>query len=456
MKPLSTTHISIVGAGLAGALLATLLARRGLDVVLFERHPDPRGSEARSGRSINLALAARGRHALQLAELLEQVDRFTLPMGGRLMHSEWGDLTRQPYGASEDEVIWSVHRRRLNRLLLDAAESTGRVELRFGHALTGVNWARSRLQFAHGGDAPFDRVLGADGAGSALRQAMSEETDLGAREELLDHGYLELTVPPDDHGDFALDPGALHIWPRGGFMMIALPNEDRSFTGTLFLPRSGDVSFERLSDWMHQEDFFHLHFPDAVPLLPRLRQDFAEHPVGILGTVRCRRWRLGDRALLLGDAAHAIVPFHGQGMNAAFEDCAAFVDLLDDTGGDWDETFRRFEAERRPQANAIADMALENYQVMRMAVRDPVFLLRKRLEHELERRFGDRFVPRYSLVMFHRGPYTDAYRRGEIQAKILDRLLDGAGTLEEVDFDEAARLVTGRLQPLPRSTVPDV
>ncbi len=449
MKARATGRVTVIGAGLAGALLATLLAQRGFAVRVLERHPDPRGEGAPGGRSINLALAARGRHALKRAGLLETVDAFTLPMGGRMMHSEWGELTHQPYGATEDEVIHSVRRDRLNHLLLDAAEATGRVELVFGAALDGVDWAGKRLQLADGREEAWEVLIGADGGGSALRRAMDERAGLGVSEELLDHGYLELGMPPAADGGFALDPRCLHIWPRGGFMMIALPNDDASFTGTLFLPRNGDVSFERLGDWVHQLDFFQLQFPDAVPLIPRLREDFATHPVGLLGTVRCRRWRIGGEALLLGDAAHAIVPFHGQGMNAAFEDCVALLRLLEDDDRDWDDVFARFEAERRPQAEAIADMALENYQVMRAAVRDPVFLLRKKLEHELERRHGDRFVPRYSLVMFHRGPYAEAYRRGEIQADILDTLLQGVGTLEEVDFGEADRLVTGRLEPLP-------
>lgn len=449
-----TRNISILGAGLAGALLATLLGQQGFRVQLFERRPDPRRQDVKGGRSINLALAARGRHALKRAALLEAADRFTLPMGGRMMHSEWGELTRQAYGATEDEVIWSTHRDRLNCLLLDAAEQTGQVEIHFARTMTAIDWEQSMVHFEDDTRLPFEVLIGADGAGSTLRRLMHEVADpgLGVSEDLLDHGYLELTMPPTADGGFAMDPGALHIWPRGGFMMIALPNEDRSFTGTLFLPRAGDVSFDRLSDWTHQRDFFELHFPDAVPLLPRLREDFASHPLGLLGTVRCARWHLEGRALLLGDAAHAIVPFHGQGMNAAFEDCVALARLLEDRSLRWEEVFRRFEAQRKEQANAIADMALENYAVMRAAVRDPVFLLRKKLEHELERRHGDRFVPRYSLVMFHRGPYAEAYRRGEIQAAILDELLDGAGTLDEVDFEQAARLIRGRLDPLEQPT----
>ncbi|MEM1411061.1 MAG: NAD(P)/FAD-dependent oxidoreductase [Pseudomonadota bacterium] len=448
MRVAETERITIAGAGLAGALLATLLGQHGFRVDVFERNADPRRGGLRGGRSINLALAARGRHPLRIAGLLEDVDRFTLPMGGRMMHSEWGELSHQAYGATEDEVIWSTHRSRLNTLLLDAAEATGRVRLHFERALETVDWPARRMTFRDGSAQDFQTLIGCDGAGSALRAAIGTVRDLHVSEELLDHGYLELTLPPGPDGRFAIDPTALHIWPRGGFMMIALPNDDRSFTGTLFLPRSGDVSFERLSDWVHQEDFFRLHFPDAMRLLPRLRADFAEHPVGVLGTVRCRHWHVGGDALLLGDAAHAIVPFHGQGMNAAFEDCLALLRLLKNGEMTWAEVFARFESERLPQANAIADMALENYAVMRASVRDPVFLLRKKLEHELERRHGDRFVPRYSLVMFHRGPYADAYRRGEIQADILDELLAGAGSLDEVDFEKASSLIRDRLEPL--------
>ena len=449
MTPADTSRITIAGAGLAGSLLALLLAQRGYSVQLIERNPDPRLAGPQSGRSINLALAERGRHALRQAGVLAAVDQFTLPMRGRMMHSEWGELTAQSYGASEDEVIWSTHRADLNLLLLNAAEATGQVELRFEHKIERIDWAQQTLHFSTQPTLPFEVLLAADGAGSAVRRAMDAAAPLGVREELLDHGYLELTIPASDGGQFALDPEALHIWPRGGFMMIALPNSDRSFTGTLFLARHGDSSFERLQDWTHQQDFFWLHFRDAMDKLPHLQQDFREHPVGILGTVRCHRWYHGQQALLLGDAAHAIVPFHGQGMNAAFEDCLALARLLEDRSQSWERIFQTFQAERKEQANAIADMALENYAIMRAAVRDPVFLLRKKLEHELERRHGERFVPRYSLVMFHRGPYADAYRRGEIQSEILDLLLAGAGSLEEVDFTLAERLIAERLEPLP-------
>lgn len=453
MKLSETRRITIAGAGLAGSLLAVLLSRRGYAVEVFERNPDPRRAGAAAGRSINLALAERGRHALHLAGLLGEVDGYTIPMRGRMLHAQDGTLTLQPYGKDESEVIWSTHRARLNRSLLDAADAHPEVTLHFDQRLEDIDWEGRRLRCAdahgehhhHG----FEVLIGADGGGSAVRQAMQRATELGVSEALLDHGYRELVIPPGADGQFQMDPNALHIWPRGGFMLIALPNADKSFTATLFLANDGDPGFRQLDDWPAQQAFMQREFPDAVPLLSRLREDFREHPVGLLGTIRCCRWHYRDLALLLGDAAHAVVPFHGQGMNAAFEDCVEFIRCLEVGDRDWEELFTEFEARRIDNANAIADMALENYGIMREAVRDPRFLLRKALEHELERRHPDRFVARYSLVMFHRLPYAEAYRRGEAQAAILDELLEAADSLEAVDFERAQRLVNERLAPLP-------
>jgi kynurenine 3-monooxygenase len=277
---------------------------------------------------------------------------------------------------------------------------------------------------------------------------MQQSGDLGVSEDLLEHGYKELHIAPAADGSFVMDANALHIWPRGGFMMIALPNADSSFTVTLFLSNRGDPGFEAMPDWKSQKAFMHQYFPDAIPLLDDLERDFRENPVGLLGTIRCRKWHLDGKAVLLGDAAHAVVPFHGQGMNAAFEDCVEFMDCLEQGADNWEALFERFQQRRVNHANAIADMALENYQVMREAVRDPRFLLRKELEHELERRHPARFIARYSLVMFHRMPYADVYQRGKVQASILDQLLEHAGKLGDVDFDLAARLVDGQLNKI--------
>jgi len=450
MKVGQTGKITIAGAGLAGSLLAVLLARKGFRVEVFERNPDPRLAGSLGGRSINLALAERGRYALRRAGLMDDVDRYTIAMRGRMMHALDGTQTFQPYGKDEAEVIWSTHRARLNLGMLEAADRRERVKLFFRHRLHAINWeSRQLLCTDPDGDEAheheFEILIGTDGAGSAVRHAMSRVTDLGVSEELLDHGYKELNIPPGDDGEFQLDPHALHIWPRGGFMLIALPNADRSFTLTLFLANEGSPGFSELMEWPSQKAFMNEYFPDAVPLIADMQRDFRENPVGLLGTIRCRQWHLDDRALLMGDAAHAVVPFHGQGMNAAFEDCAAFMDCIEDPDREWQQVFADFQQRRVANANAIADMALENYRIMRESVRNPRFLLRKALEHELERRHPGQFVARYSMVMFHRIPYAEAYRRGQVQDEILERLLDGIDTIEEVDYREAGRLIDERL-----------
>jgi kynurenine 3-monooxygenase len=374
-------------------------------------------------------------------------------MRGRMLHALDGTLTLQKYGKDESEVIWSTHRAELNMTMLNAAEASNKVNIFFDHWLDGVDWesrkiicgsAESKGLHNHS----FEVLIGADGGGSAVRRVMEEVVELGVSEELLDHGYRELTIPPAADGSFLMDSNALHIWPRGGFMLIALPNSDGSFTVTLFLSNSGNPGFDHLTEWSDQQAFITEQFPDAVSLLSDLESDFRDNPVGLLGTVRCKKWFFEDKALLLGDAAHAVVPFHGQGMNAAFEDCAELLDCLEDTDQEWEAVFEQFQANRIDHANAIADMALENYLVMRESVRDPGFLLRKELEHELERRHPTRFIARYSLVMFHRLAYAKVYKRGQLQAGILDQLLSDAESLDDIDFDLATRLIDGQLDEI--------
>ncbi len=441
--------VNIVGAGLAGALLALLLARRGLRVALYERRPDPRQSQPERGRSINLALAARGVRALQRAGVMERVQPLLIAMRGRMVHEPSGRAALQPYGQREHEVIYSVGRADLNRVLIEEAARHAGVSVRFNHTCLGADLQHDRLHFrdqVSGGvrEAALTPTLATDGAGSVLRASLAAVGALAAREEWLDHDYKELTVAPGAAG--ALERHALHIWPRGGFMLIALPNTDGSFTATLFLPRHGEHSFAALDGPQAVSRFFEREFPDALPLLPDLAAQFAAHPQGQLGTVHATPWHVGGRVLLLGDAAHAIVPFHGQGMNAAFEDCAALDELLA-AGGDWATLFAQFEGLRRPNAAAIAQMALENYAEMRDAVLDAGFVRRKALAMALERRFPERFIPRYSMVMFHPEiPYAEALRRGALQAQLLEELdaaADGAA-----DGALAARLVSERLPPL--------
>jgi kynurenine 3-monooxygenase len=449
----ATRNITIVGAGLAGSLLAVMLARKGFEVGLFERFPDPRRKSSAAGRSINLAIGERGRHALQQVGLLEAVDKFTIPMRGRMLHDPDGKLTLQPYGKDDSEVIYSAHRARLNMLLLDAAENTGRVNLFFNHELVSLDRREKQMQFRDPRDDSqhehaYQVLIGADGGGSAVRLAMSGWIDLGVSEEKLEHGYRELTIPADKDGAFRMDPNALHIWPRGGHMLIALPNPDGSFTVTLFLSNEGEPGLDSLSEWPLQKAFMKDHFPDAVALLEHMQADFDNNPIGRLGTIRCRQWHDRDSVVLIGDAAHAVVPFHGQGMNAAFEDCVDFMHCIEETNQDWSDLFNTLQDMRLDNANAIADMAIENYLVMREYVRHAGFLVRKQLEHELERRHPHHFIARYSLVMFHRLPYAECYRRGEIQAALLDELLEGVDRIQDVDYEKAARLVSERLDPI--------
>ena len=456
--PRDTPEITLVGAGLAGSLLAILLARRGYRVTLLECRPDPRKTVAlaSTGRSINLALANRGISALQEVGVMESLRAELIPMAGRLLHDEEGRLRLVPYGNKPHEVIYSVSRAGLNALLLDAAESTRRVSIRFGETVCGVDFARRQVRFVAGEDpepqtTPYDLLIGTDGSASAVRAAILERTGGQLDEEPLGHGYKELSIPanpPAAGGGFRMEKNALHIWPRGEYMLIALPNTDGSFTATLFLPNQGEESFQALTTPEAVDALFQRRFPDAIALMPNFLEDFFGNPTGHLETIRCKPWSFEDQALVLGDAAHAIVPFHGQGMNAAFESCSAFDRCLEDPDRPWNEIFLEFENRRRSNTDAIADMALENYVEMRSTVREPKFQLKKDLSFRLEERHPDRFIPRYSMVMFHTIPYAEARRRGAIQEEILDELTSRAASLDEVDLARADRLIAGRLGTL--------
>jgi len=445
-------EISIIGAGLAGGLLATLLAQRGWSVDVFERRPDPRRRGYEGGRSINLALAERGLHALRVAGLTDQVMAQAVMMRGRMVHPFGAEPQLQRYGRDDSEVIWSIHRGRLNLTLLDAAERAG-ARLHFEQGLGDVDWARRELVLGTPEQGlqrrPFAAVVGADGAGSALRQALAKKLDLGERFEPLGHGYKELEIPPADHGDFRIEPNALHIWPRGGYMCIALPNSERTFTVTLFLPLEGPhPSFATVRDGDSAEAFFREQFADTLPLIPGLRHDFDHHPLGQLGTLRLSRWHDGEHAVLLGDAAHAMVPFHGQGMNCAFEDCLDLAERLTAESIDIPAAFAAFERERMPNAAAIQAMALENYIEMRDRVDDADFLLQRQLERLLAERHPGRFVPRYALVSFQRVPYATAFERGRIQREILIEATRGCERIEQVDLVRVDALVRERIAPL--------
>jgi kynurenine 3-monooxygenase len=450
--------IRIVGAGPTGALLAILLQRRGFDIELYESRADPRDVRADSGRSINLALADRGIHALKAAGIFDDLGPALLPMRGRLIHHENRDTVFQPYGQRPNEVIYSVSRHRLNQALVDVAATLPGVHLHFRHRFESADFAGGTAQIR---DLQQDRLIGVpmqpllatDGAGSLLRREMSAQGLIEARETDLEHGYKELLIPAAADGGFRMANDALHIWPRGNFMLIALPNDDGSFTATLFLPKRGPLSFESLSEAASVESFLLRHFPDALALMPRAVAEFSAHPTGFLGSVSAGPWYTGSQAALIGDAAHAMVPFHGQGMNCCFEDCIEFDACiargLQRENLSWETVFAEFFEARKPNTDAIAVMALENYLEMRESVADPAFQLRQALSLELERRFPGRFIPRYSMVMFHHEiPYLTAQQRGTVQAAILSELTRGAAQLSDVDFARAETLVHTSLPPV--------
>jgi kynurenine 3-monooxygenase len=446
--------VTILGAGLSGALMAIYLARQGRRVSVLEKRPDLRKVDMDAGRSINLALAERGLHALREAGVLADVAPLLIPMRGRMLHAPDGTLSFAPYGQRPHEVIYSVSRPGLTRALLDHAQQNYGLEPRFLQAVRTLDFERDELAVLDevSGDTyqrPLAPLIAADGAGSVVRRAMTGQLGLRVSEEMLEHGYKELTLPPGPGARHQVERNALHIWPRGGFMLIALPNVDGSFTVTLFLAlKGGDDSFAALDDRAAVEAFFLRHFPDVVPLMPGLAREFLEHPVGLMGTVRVDRWNAGGSAVLLGDAAHAILPFHGQGMNACFEDCRVLDALLREAGSNFAQAFARLTALRKPDTDAIAQMAMENFVEMRDTVRDPKFMLRKELSFELERRHPERFIPRYSMVTFrHDIPYRTALERGRLQEALLAELTRDAASLADI-APEAMESAVMRLPPL--------
>ncbi|GGK05114.1 FAD-dependent oxidoreductase [Luteimonas terricola] len=444
---------TIVGAGLAGALMATLLAQRGWKVEVYESRGDPRLHGFAGGRSINLALAERGLHALRAADADRDVLAQAVMMRGRMVHPLDGTPQLQRYGRDDSEVIWSVSRGELNITLINAAESAGAV-LHFDRRLEAVDFAARRAFYR--GDGALHRVgfstlIGCDGAGSTLRAQMGQRADLGERTDWLGHGYKELEIPPAADGDFRIEPNALHIWPRGRYMCIALPNDERTFTVTLFMAMRdegvGDPSFETVPTATEARALFERDFADTLPLIPELEHDFDTNPIGTLGTLYLDRWHLGGDAVLIGDAAHAMVPFHGQGMNCAFEDCVALARQLD-ASADLATAYAAFEAQRMPDAAAIQRMALDNYIEMRDLVDDADYLLQRELELALQARHPTRFIPHYAMVTFMRIPYSLALERSEVQRGILERATQGLSSVDEVDFEVVAAEIERLLPPL--------
>lgn len=417
--------VTILGAGLVGSVLAVLLRKRGYEVTIYERRPDMRTEAIGAGRSINLAMSNRGWKALELAGLRTDIEAIAIPMPGRFLHQEDGSSAFQAYGKN-GEAIYSVSRGELNKKLMDLAENNG-AKILFNQRCSKVDTATNTiyLQDENGAaqEIKCDLLFGADGAFSSLRTAMAFNDRTNFSQYYIEAGYKELNIPAGPEGSWLIEKNALHIWPRHNYMMIALPNIDGSFTCTLFFPFEGKPSFDAIKTEEEVLAFFQEQFPDAVPLMPTLVEDFMNNPVSSLITTKIFPWRNAAKSCLIGDAAHAIVPFYGQGMNAGFEDCSVLEELMEAHGEDWETILSSFEQKRKPNADAVADLALNNFTEMRDKVADPVFLERKKIEKELGRRFAGRFNSVYEMVSFSHTPYAYALHCTKAQDVLLGKII---------------------------------
>jgi kynurenine 3-monooxygenase len=464
------SKVAIIGAGLAGSLLAIYLARRGFQVDVFEARGDMRNGLIAGGRSINLALSDRGIAALREVGMDEYMLSEAVPMYGRMIHSLSGDTKLLPYSGRKGEYINSVSRAGLNIALINEAEKYDGVQFIFDERCVDFDFKIGEVTLESGRTVRADTTIATDGAGSAVRHATMKRLDnFEITEKWLEHGYKELHIPPSNAADspFLIEPNALHIWPRHRFMMIALPNFDGSFTCTLFLDHTGgnatvrerastrtiynadisqnrstaEPSFDQLTNKNSLLEFFSREFPDAVPLMPTLVNDFFHNPTGNLGTVKCWPWSVEDKVLLLGDSAHAMVPFYGQGMNCAFEDVRVLDQLIKKHGTDWQTVYSEYGRVRKPNADAIADMAEENFYEMRDATADRVFQRKRELETKLEQTFPDYFS-KYSMVTFREDlPYAVAKERGNEQDRLLMNLCAGVESVDELDLQQVMHAV---------------
>lgn len=438
-------------------MLSIYLAKRGYIVDVYERRADMRKFDTGGGRSINLALSVRGIHALKEVGLFDEIQKIAIPMYGRMVHPLKGEVNLQPYGKDDTEYINSVSRAELNKLLMDMTEPDPNVQYYFNERCLGMNFETNEVYFHN---EEKDRnwtleagvVIATDGATSPVRMEMLKTPRFNFSQEYENYGYKELTIPPGPDGRFLMEKNALHIWPRGSYMLIALPNLDGSYTVTLFLAYDealgGKNSFEYLNSDERIREFFERNFPDAAELMPDLIEDFNANPTGSLITVKCYPWSIDGKVTMLGDSCHAIVPFFGQGMNAAFEDCVYLNEMIGLHEGSWDKIFDEYQKIRKPNTDAIADLAQENFIEMRDLVDDERFLLKKKIEKELYKKHPDRFIPKYSMVTFMRIPYATALERGRIQENILSKLSEGMPEIENVDWVKADEMVNKSLEKL--------
>jgi kynurenine 3-monooxygenase len=445
MSAVADRRVAVIGAGLVGSLLACYLGRRGYQVDVYERRPDPRSASVERGRSINLALSERGLDALRRIDLVDTVMAPALPMHGRMIHALDGTTTFQSYSAAGNRAINSIGRAALNETLIDAAEATAGVVLHFDTRLASYDLTANALTFEAEGESITvtpDIVLAADGFGSVVRQELESRGRVSVVTDRLDFGYKELTIPAMG-GDFAMDPDALHIWPRGASMMIALPNPDRSFTCTLFWPKTGDDGFDMLTSERQILDHFTDVYPDAVPLLPTLVEDYQYNPVGLLATIHCDPWQVAGKVGLVGDAAHAILPFFGQGANCGFEDVVELDRCLSEVADDWTLALPMYQERRRANAEAIAQLAKENFVEMRDKVGSQAFLARKKVEHALEKLLPGTYLSRYEMVSFTTIPYAEVIERTKKQQRLVAVAAGGAVLAVAAGATALLRRITG-------------
>ncbi|WP_268223018.1 FAD-dependent oxidoreductase [Sinomicrobium oceani] len=443
-------NIAVVGSGLVGSLLAIYLRNRGHEVDVYDRRPDIRTIEF-SGRSINLAMSLRGWLALEEVGVAEEVKKLAIRMDKRAIHLPGKPLYFQPYG-KEGEAIYSISRGVLNKKMITLAEKAGArfifeskvwdVDLDEAAIHTGKSENESRIS------ARYDHIFGADGAFSRVRHKMQRQSRFNYAQEFLNTGYKELTIPANADGSHKLEKHSLHIWPRGAFMLIALPNLDGSFTCTLFMPFEGAHSFESLDSDIKVQQFFEKHFPDVVEDIPSLLKEFFRNPTSALVTIKCFPWAYSDKVALVGDSAHAIVPFYGQGMNAGFEDIRVLNNLMNVHGNDWHSIFRQYESERKPNTDAIAELSFRNFMEMSTKTADPQFILRKKIEGRFAAKHPDKWVPLYSRVTFSERPYAEALAEGDRQRAIMDRIMEIKNIADIWDSEEVEQRILGLLETM--------
>lgn len=435
-------NIVIAGAGLVGSLLAVILRKRGHEVTIYEKRPDMRTDSVDSGRSINLIVTSRGINALQTVDMWEKVKGITVPVFGRMMHATDGELTYQAYGRDDSECNYSISRGELNKLLMTEAEAIG-VKIQFTEEVVNVDLKEKKAFLNSGETVKYDLLFGTDGGGSKVRRALQESIP-GSQEEVrrLSCDYKEMLMPAAADGSYPIDKNALHIWPRGAEMLMALPNQDGSFTMTLYM---SEDKFHEVSDEASLEEYFKEYYPDAIPLMPYYKKEYFDNPQGMLATLFASPWTDGNSVALLGDAAHAVVPFFGQGMNCGFEDCYYLMKFVDELG--WEAGISKYGEFQKPNGDAIANMAIENFAEMADKVGDEEFLLKKKVEKKIEQKFPDKYRARYGMVTYTLCPYDLVYRAGKIQSEILDKVAAGISHEDEADLNKAEQLLAEKYWP---------